>query len=218
MRALYFARLWVDLERYTELNSRIESRIDVLDPLISQLEKVAESGLGDVTQVAAAQRTVSKIRVRQTEVSDNFENAKLNFINSFGALPVKTSYDDDLVSVSCHPILESMAENVPAVRAAFFGDLSAEAVLAAIQAKKSINVGFETQITRPFGDSGYDSDESIGFVARKTFYVGETLNSEVKQAEANARNLHANVVSVLREGSRQIKSAQQTVDSMKMAI
>ena len=64
MRALYFARLWVDLERYTELNSRIESRIDVLDPLISQLEKVAESGLGDVTQVAAAQRTVSKIRVR----------------------------------------------------------------------------------------------------------------------------------------------------------
>ena len=73
-----------------------------------------------------------------------------------------------------------MAENVPAVRAAFSEYLSAEAVLATIQAK-SINVGFETQITRPFGDSGYDSDESIGFVARKTFYVGETLNSEVNR-------------------------------------
>ena len=42
--------------------------------------------------------------------------------------------------------------------------------------------------------------------------------SEIKQAEANARNLHANVVSVLREGSRNIKSAKQTVDSMRIAI
>jgi hypothetical protein len=67
-RALQLASVWVDLDRYEKLNGEIESRLLILNPLIEQLEKVANAGVGDVSQVAAAQRTVTAIRVTQTDV------------------------------------------------------------------------------------------------------------------------------------------------------
>ena len=39
---------------------------------------------------------------------------------------------------------------------------------------------------RPFAGSEYDSDESIGFVGRKTLFNGGMLESEIKEAEAMA--------------------------------
>ena len=39
---------------------------------------------------------------------------------------------------------------------------------------------------RPFAGSGYDSDESVGLVARKTIFNGGMLESEIVEAEAAA--------------------------------
>ena len=79
-RTLSALQSWVELERYQELNSLIEARLIVLDPLIDKLEQVAAAGVGDVSQVAAAQRTVALIRVTQTDVKKNLNKHKLNFI------------------------------------------------------------------------------------------------------------------------------------------
>ena len=69
----------VELERYQELNSLIEARLIVLDPLIDKLEQVA-AAVGDVSQVAAAQRTVALIRVIKQTSKKNLNKHKLNFI------------------------------------------------------------------------------------------------------------------------------------------
>ena len=55
-----------------------------MGPLIEQLEKVAEAGIGDVTRVAAAQRTVAVIEAKQTEVGEKLELARINFVSGFG--------------------------------------------------------------------------------------------------------------------------------------
>ena len=60
-RALRLAKIWVQLERYKTLQILIEKRLSVLNPLISQQEQIARAGIGDVSKVAAAQRTVSSI-------------------------------------------------------------------------------------------------------------------------------------------------------------
>ena len=67
-RALVLARYWAELERYDALNALIESRLLILDPMIEQLERVAEAGVGDISRVTAAERTVSMIRVTQTNI------------------------------------------------------------------------------------------------------------------------------------------------------
>ena len=86
-RALAAAQAWAELERFRELDFLISSRLEVLDPLISQLERVAEAGVGDVSQVAAAQRTVDLIRVTQTDISERLEQSKVKFVSLFGNLP-----------------------------------------------------------------------------------------------------------------------------------
>ena len=66
-RANELFQKWLELEKYKSLQDQIDKRLLVLDPLIDQLEKVAEAGIGDVSKVTAAQRTVSAIRVEKTQ-------------------------------------------------------------------------------------------------------------------------------------------------------
>ena len=51
--ALEAATAWVQFERYRSLNDLIRSRLEVLDPLISQLEEVAKAGVGDKIRLLA---------------------------------------------------------------------------------------------------------------------------------------------------------------------
>ena len=64
------------------LQKQIDARLAILDPLIEQLEKVAEAGIGDMSKVTAAQRTVSGIRVTQTNISEGLAKARLDFLNA----------------------------------------------------------------------------------------------------------------------------------------
>ena len=83
----------VELEKFERLQSQIDKRLAVLDPLIGQLEQVAKAGVGDVSKVTAAQRTVSGIRVTQSNISEGLEKARLEFENAYGVLQSDISYD-----------------------------------------------------------------------------------------------------------------------------
>ena len=78
-RASHLGMLWIELEKYETLQKSIDSRLAVLNPLITQLEEVAKAGIGDVSKVASAQRTVSEIRVAQTNISEGLARARLSF-------------------------------------------------------------------------------------------------------------------------------------------
>ena len=92
-RAFKLGNLWIDLERYEALHGLLETRLAVLEPLITQLEQVAKAGIGDVSKVAAAQRTVATVRVAHTTVLESLKQARLSYRNSFGGLPVGVDCD-----------------------------------------------------------------------------------------------------------------------------
>ena len=102
--ALKAAGAWVELRRYTELSELIDSRLRVLEPLIGQLETVADAGIGDVSQVAAAQRTVAMIRITETDLLGKLDQAKVNFQNINNKIlppvPLKKSLIPIIVAVA----------------------------------------------------------------------------------------------------------------------
>ena len=218
-RAVELASTWIDLERYRALKKLIDDRLGILDPLIVKLEQVAEAGMGDITQVSAAQRTVSMIRATQLEVSERLELASLNFENSFGKVPATTRYDynfvDKLMPVS---ISSEMEQNAPAVLSAYALYQSSQALVVAIEAKDSISVGFEAKAALPVGDSSADREERIGLVLQKTIYNGKIIETEAEGARAKASAALSNVKAVYREGLRNINSADQTITSTDSAI
>ena len=91
----------------------------MLDPLIDQLERVADAGVGDVSQVAAAERTVSLIRVIEADIVERLELAKVNFINIFGALPDNPQFDFMFVSQAVPKSIDNIISKAPALLAAY---------------------------------------------------------------------------------------------------
>ena len=218
-RAYDAANAWLDLERYLSLSRLIGDRLEVLGPLIKQLETVAEAGVGDVSRVAAAQRTVSLIRVTQTDVAERLEQAKVNFIAIFGNLPSEAVYDGDALSKSVPSVIESdMILQASGLKAEYAAYQAALAGLKLVQAKDNYNVGFESKVQRPIGGSSLDSDESIGLVVQKTFYNGQKLASELSQSQAKLDAQAERLKSTFRLGKKAVENSQQTIKSMDNAI
>lgn len=217
--AVVALRAWVELHRYYTLNELISSRLGVLGPMISQLEQVAEAGLGDAAMVSAAQRTVSMIQVTQTDVEQRLAQAEVGFLNVFGSLPASTQFDVALLSnavpvnLSRDLIVES-----PSLRVEYAKYQAALAALRSVKANDSVNLGFQSKIQRPFGESEYDSDESLGLVLTKTLYNGGKLRSEIELAEAEVNAQLELFKSNFRVGERTLKTAQETISAMDKAI
>jgi adhesin transport system outer membrane protein len=218
-RGVRLTQAWIELERYRALQDLIDSRLSILEPLLLQLEKVAESGVGDMSMVASAQRTVSLIRVTQTDVAEKLAQAEVAFRNGFGTLPSKASYNADLISKAVPSgKIKKLAETAPALLAEYYGYRSAEANVAAVKALDKFNVAFEAKLQRPFADSTYDSDESVGLVLTKKFHRGDQLRARVENAEAAAASQADRVRSTFRDGEQAVNSARQMISSMDKAI
>jgi outer membrane protein TolC len=218
-RTLAVGEAWVEFERYEDLNTLISGRLAILDPLINQLERVADAGVGDATQVAAAQRTVSMIRVTQMKVQERLSQAELNLVRFIGKLPASVRLDGKRISASVPKALnDELAMNAPGVLANYAAYQSALKNLEAVNLRNSVNVGFETKLQRPFGGSSYDSDESVGIVVRKTLFNRKKLKAEVATAEAVVKSQEARLKSIYRQGRKVVESSSQSILSMDKAI
>lgn len=218
-RAYRLGEIWLEVEKYTNLQKQIDDRLSVLSPLLGQLEQIAKAGIGDVSRVTAAQRTVSGIRVTQTNISENLAKAQLDFLNAFGSVDKNISYDPEFIRrLLPNKINEGLAEKSPLLLAKYAEYQRALSDLAAVSAQDEFNVGFEARAMRPFAGSGYDSDESIGLVARKTIFNGGMLESDINEAEALAEATVAEIEATYRIGVRTVSSALQSIESMDKAI
>jgi outer membrane protein TolC len=210
---------WLELEKYKSLQAQIDKRLSVLDPLIDQLEKVAQAGIGDLSKVTAAQRTVSAIRVEKTSVAEGLAQAQLDFVNAFGAINNGIEFDYDFITnMVPSNINDNLLQNAPTLKSQYASYQSSLARVKALRAKDGFDVGFEARAMRPFAGSEYDSDESIGLVGRKTLFNGGMLKSEIKEAEAVSEARLAQIKATYRGGARSLQAAIQNIESMEKAI
>ena len=220
-RALRLAQSWIELERYEALKDLINNRLEVLEPLLDQLDRVATAGVGDVSQVASAQRIVSSIIVAKTDILEKNEQAKISFVNGFGQLPATVRYDASWVSGAVPKSISNtrkIAKNSPGLLAKYWAYRAAEASVVAIKAQDGFNVGFKLKLQRPLGGSEANSDESIGFVLSRDLYQGDRLKSQVDRAEAVAKVKAAEVIAGFRDGELILLSAREVIKSMDKAI
>lgn len=218
-RALVLAQYWAELERYDTLNALLESRLGILDPMIEQLERVAAAGVGDLSRVTAAERTVSMIRVTQADIAERREQARVAFLNSFGALPQYGTFDHKLISSRVPgSVSQELVNAAPGIQAAYASYLSAEAKLAEAKKRDGFALNFRARAQRPLGGSEKGSDETIGLVLSKPIYRGNMLQSEIDGAKAVVENSVARLQALHREGERTVRAAYQTITSIDKGI
>ena len=139
-RANELFQKWLELDKYKSLQMQIDRRLDVLNPLIGQLEKVAEAGIGDVSKVTAAQRTVAAIRVEQSSVIEGLAQAKLEFSNAFGVLDTEIEFGYDFIDkLVPSKIDDSLVQSSPMLRAKYAAYQSSLETIVALRAKERSN-------------------------------------------------------------------------------
>lgn len=218
-RASELCHIWLELDKYKTLKRQIDKRLAVLDPLILQLEQVAKAGVGDVSKVTAAQRTVSAIRVEETNIAEGLAQAKLEFFNAFGALGDEIIFDYDFINnLVPEKVDNNSVQNAPNLQSLYASYKANISRMKSLEARRGFDVGFEVRAMRPFAGSGYDSDESVGLVGRKTLFNGGLLESEIKEAEALAQAKEAQIKATYRQGARSVQTALQNIESMNKAI
>ena len=210
---------WLALEKYKSLQAQIDKRLSILGPLIEQLEKVAEAGVGDVSKVTSARRTVSAIQLEKTKVAEGLYQAQLDFSNAFGVLDDEIEFDYNFITnLIPAAVDDSLVQNAPLLKAQYASYQSSLAKVQGLKAKSGFDVGFEARAMRPFAGSTVDSDESIGFVGRKTLFNSGMLEAEIKEAEAFSEAKLAEIKASYRSGSRSVMAALQNIESMEKAI
>ena len=218
-RAYELCSKWLDLEMYKSLQEQVERRLAVLEPLIDQLEKVAKAGIGDVSRVTAAQRTVTTIKAEKMVIAEGLAQAQLEFSNAFGAIDNAIAFDYDFISnLVPEEIDDKMIQKSPLLKSQYASYQSAIAKVVSLKAKDGFDVGFEARAMRPFAGSDYSSDESFGLVGRKTLFNGHMLVSEIKEAEALVEAGIAQMQASYRLGARSVQAAMQNISSMERAI
>jgi outer membrane protein TolC len=218
-RALALAHAWIEFERYQKLEELILSRLAVLDPLLTQLESVATAGVGDVSQVAAAQRVVSNILVAEADVLEKFDQAKILFVDGFGRLPIKASYDTPWVLKTLPTSsVRQLVENSPGLLTKYWAYQASEAFVVAVEAQDDFNIGFQLKLQRPFGGTSSNSEESAGISLSRNLFQAGKLKAQVEGAEASAQARLAELRAGYRDGKVAISAARSAIKAMDSAV
>ena len=97
---------------------------------------MAEAGIGDVSKVTAAQRTVSAIRVEEARIVEGLAQAELEFENAFGTVSDGITFDHDfLANLVPQEINEEFVQNSPLLKSQYASYQASLAVLKSLRAK-----------------------------------------------------------------------------------
>ena len=171
--------------------------------------------------MTAAQRTVAAIRAEKNSVAEGLAQAQLEFVNAFGSVNNEIGFDYDFITnLVPSKIDDTLVQNSPLLKSQYASYQSSLAKIRALRAKDGFDVDLRASAMRPFAGSEYDSDESIGLVGRKTLFSGGMLESEIKEAEAEATSeaILAQIKATYRSGARAVAAALQNIESMDKAI
>lgn len=220
--ALSATTAWIDLNRYAQLQNQIVRRLDVLNPLIAQLEQVFSAGVADATAIASAKRQINAIRVTEADIAQQYMGARDRFARIFGASPASTTYDASLIrSRAPRSISEDAVLRAPETLAAYLELQAAKSDLVALKARGGFDVGVEAQVVEPADGNAADRDASIGLVFRKTFYDGNRLKSQIAGAEMNVARqtdlITASYDRAIEQGRRNLQAVKTLRRSAELA-
>jgi len=219
-RALEALEAWINLNRYTKLFDLIAQRLQILDPIIDNLERVAASGVGDLSQVVSAKRTVTAIRTKQAQVEESLELARVDFEEIYGSMLQAQKFVLPEKELSRKLIGKKTKEitNSPAVLAEFKLYSAAEARLASVKSRGNFNLSLRAQVSRPIGASTYGSDESIGLVLNKNFFDGGKLDKEIEEAEAKVSAQLSKLRFTARRNNSLAETTFRSIKAMERAL
>lgn len=124
--ALDVARAWIDVWQHSERLRLLRTRVDEMDTLVGQIERMATNGMLDRAALDSARRQIVDIRLEETRLQSDLADAQVRFRRFFRQEPGRVSRPSELVNAATArakardwhgaPSLEARAASVLAAR------------------------------------------------------------------------------------------------------
>lgn len=181
--ALQAASAWIDVWQHTERLRRLRERTSELDTLISQIERMATSGMLDRGALDSARRELVNIRLDETRLEGDLEEARVRFGRYFGADAAGPVALSELVTLAQARAEAKSWRQAPALQRSAAELLVARSNVAGAEAAFRPRARLQAGLTSPL-EANESTDTSVGLVFEYTFGDGGKRESQLQSAQA----------------------------------
>lgn len=178
--ALDVARAWIDAWQFAARLRLLRSRTDEMDTVVSQIERMATTGMIDRAALDSARRQIVDIRLEETRLQADLADAQVRFRRHFRQAPERLSRPAEIVTPAMARAQTDAWQNAPRLEARAAGVIAARHGVEEAEAAFGPRVRLQTGLRSPM-----DTEDP----ASGTFGLGFDYNildggRRVKQLEA----------------------------------
>lgn len=181
--ALQAANAWIDVWQYSERLQRLRDRTGELDTLVSQIERMASSGMLDRAALESARREIVTIQIEESGLVGDLEEARVRFRRFFGHEAGGTVPVSKLVSLAEARVEAKNWNRAPGLQRSVADLIAARNSVAAAESAYRPRARFQAGVTAPLEDSE-STDTTAGLVIEYTFGDGGKRQSRLRSATA----------------------------------
>lgn len=215
--ALQAAGAWIDVWQYTERLSRLRERRVELDTLISQIGRMASSGMLDRGAVDSSRRELVNIRLEETGLEGDLQEAQVRFARYFRAEAAGKLMLAELVTITQARAEAESWTRAPGLQKSAADVIAAQTGVASAEAAFRPTARLQAGLTSPL-EASESTDTTVGLVFEYTFGDGGKRESQLqvarkglKAAEAQLANTRSNLVADLDAALVKLRALEQSV-------
>lgn len=159
--ALEVSRAWIDAWQYGERLRLLRTRIDEMNALVGQIERMATNGMLDRAALHSAYRQIVDIQLEETRLQSELADAQVRFRRHFRQEPGRLSRPADVITPAAARAEARAWQNAPVLEARAAGVIAARHAVEEAEAAFRPRIRLQTGLRTPL-QSGDPTSGSIG--------------------------------------------------------
>lgn len=166
--ALDIARSWIDVWQFAERLRLLRTRTEEMDTLVSQIERMATTGMLDRAALDSARRQIVDIQLEETRLQSDLADAQVRFRRHFRQAPGRLSRPADMLTPAAARTQARAWQNAPSLEARAASVIAARHAVEEAEAAFSPRIRLQTGLRTPMdradpasGNLGLGFDYSV---------------------------------------------------------
>lgn len=215
--ALEAVRAWIDVWQYNEKLDLLDARVEEMNTVVSQIERMASTGMMDRSELDSVLRKTVAISLEKTRLESNLYQAQVRFKRFFNQKSARLVMPTGLVTISDARKQAGAWQDAPDLQRSAVELIVAQNAVSAAKAAFKPKAKFQAGVTSPMQD-GESTDLSLGLAFEYKLGDGGRRNSQLVAAEARMDAAKTSLLDVQRSLKTEMDAAVQQLTALELSM
>ena len=211
------ARAWIDVWQYKRKLDLLKARSMEMDAVVSQIKRMASSGMIDRAALDSVLRKILNISLEQTHLQSDLGQAQVRFAKFFDQKSTALEMPTELVSMSDARAQASAWRDAPDLQRSAVQLIVAQNEVLAAKAAFRPKAMFQAGVSSPM-QNGESTDTSLGIALEYNFSDGGQRKSKLDAAEARLDSANASLLGAQRSLKAEMGAAVQQLTAIELSL